>query len=249
VTGTPRFEGTSAIVTGAGSGIGRRVALDLARDGAGVVAVDLELRAATAVVGEIVALGGRAESLEADVSVPEAASAAVVAAEALGPLRLAVNNAGMGGTQAPVADYPREIWDRVMAVNLDGVFFGLQAQIAAMTRNGGGSIVNVTSMLGTVGRAGSSAYVASKHAVNGLTKAAALEYGGMGVRVNAVAPGFINTPILTGRVDTSALAAEHAVGRLGTDAEVSAMVCFLLSEEAGFITGTVQLVDGGYTAR
>lgn len=249
MTGTPRFEGTSAIVTGAGSGIGRRVALDLARDGAGVVAVDLELRAATAVVGEIVALGGRAESLEADVSVPEAASAAVVAAEALGPLRLAVNNAGMGGTQAPVADYPREIWDRVMAVNLDGVFFGLQAQIAAMTRNGGGSIVNVTSMLGTVGRAGSSAYVASKHAVNGLTKAAALEYGGMGVRVNAVAPGFINTPILTGRVDTSALAAEHAVGRLGTDAEVSAMVCFLLSEEAGFITGTVQLVDGGYTAR
>jgi NAD(P)-dependent dehydrogenase (short-subunit alcohol dehydrogenase family) len=246
---THEFGHGSAVVTGAASGIGRQVALDLAAAGAAVLVVDLDRDAATTVVAEIEAAGGTAAPADGDVSDPRAAASIVAAAQELAPLRWAVNNAGTGGVQAPVGEYPLDVWDRVLAVNLSGTFYGLREQLPVMAANGGGAVVNVTSMLGEVGRANSSAYVASKHGVVGLTKSAALEYAGQGVRVNAVAPGFIETPILHGKIDLAATAAMHPVGRLGTVSEVAALVVFLLGGRASFITGSTHLVDGGYCAR
>jgi len=241
----------SAIVTGAGKGIGRAVALILAANGAAVVVADLDESAAAAVVAEIEQAGGVATAFVGDVSKPEVNEALVAAAQELAPLRIAVNNAGIGGANAATGDYPLDSWRKVIDINLDGVFYGVRAQIPAIAGNGGGSIVNMASVLGSVGIPGSVAYVTAKHGLLGLTKNAALEYGAQGVRVNAVGPGFINTPLLEANLDEESkaqLAAQHALGRLGTPEEVAALVAFLSSDAAGFISGSYHLVDGGYAA-
>lgn len=248
-----KFEGKVAIVTGGGSGIGEGISKALAAEGSSVVVTDIKLDAAQRVVDEIVAAGGTAVAFSGNTAVADDSRKAVeFAVSTYGALHLAVNNAGIGAPAANIGDYDIAAWDRVVGVDLSGVFYGLRYQIPAMVEAGGGAIVNMSSVLGSVGIAQNAAYVASKHALVGLTKVAALEYTARGVRTNAVGPGFIDTPLVRSSLSPEALAgleAQHASGRLGTDAEVSALVLFLLSDEASFITGSYHLVDGGYSAR
>ena len=242
----------SAIVTGAGSGIGRAIALELAANGASVIVADLADAPLTTLLDEIRAAGGTAEKIVGDVSDPDFAVACVADANALAPLRIAVNNAGIGGEQNLIGDYSLDGWRQVIEVNLNAVFYGLKAQLPSMAENGGGSIINMASILGSVGFPTSSAYVTAKHGLVGLTKNAALEYGAKKVRTNAVGPGFIHTPLVDKSMDAATLdflAAKHALGRLGTPEEVSALVCFLASDAASFISGSYHLVDGGYVAQ
>jgi len=246
------FEGKIAIVTGAASGIGAAIARELAAGGAEVVVADLEKAAADAMVEEIGAAGGKAHAVAVDVA--DAASVEKMVdftVSTCGGLHLAVNNAGIGGPQALVGDYPLDGWRKVIDINLNGVFYGMKYEIAAMLKSGGGAIVNMSSILGSVGFFQSSAYVTAKHGVLGLTKTAAMEYAKLGIRVNAVGPAFIETPLLTKNLSAemlAGLAALHPIGRIGKPEEVSALTCFLLSDRASFITGSYHLVDGAYTA-
>lgn len=246
------FKGKTAIVTGAASGIGEAIALELAASGAFVIVSDLSEESCASPVATILDRGGKAAAFAADVADPEAMKALVDFAEAqTGALHLAVNNAGIGGAQAPTGEYPVDAWQQVINVNLNGVFYGMRYQLPAIERAGGGAIVNMASILGSVGFANSSAYVASKHALLGLTKTAAMEYAQKGIRINSVGPAFIQTPLLTNNLSQDmldGLAGLHPMGRIGTSEEVSALTCFLLSDRASFITGSYHLVDGGYTA-
>ncbi len=247
-----RFENKVAIVTGGGSGIGAETSKELAAEGAAVVVTDINLDAAQTVVDEIVAAGGRAAAFAQNTAKWEDSEAAVdFAKKTFGGLNLAVNNAGIGAPPQLIGDYDIAAWDRVRAVDLDGVFYGLKFQLPAIVESGGGAIVNMASVLGSVGIAQNAAYVTSKHALIGLTKVAALEYTSQGVRTNAVGPGFIDTPLVRSSLSAETLAAlegEHASLRLGTDKEVAALTLFLLSDEASFISGSYHLVDGGYSA-
>ncbi|WP_053353304.1 SDR family NAD(P)-dependent oxidoreductase [Leucobacter musarum] len=247
-----KFENRVAIVTGGGSGIGAEISRELAREGASVVVTDIKLESAQTVVNEIVAAGGTAAAFAQNTAKWEDSEAAVrFAQETYGALHLAVNNAGIGAAPANIGEYDIDAWDRVRAVDLDGVFYGLRFQLPAIVAAGGGAVVNMASVLGSVGIAQNAAYVASKHALIGLTKVAALEYSEQGVRTNAVGPGFIDTPLVRASLSPEALTAleaEHATKRLGTDREVAALTLFLLSDDASFISGSYHLVDGGYSA-
>lgn len=250
------LDGKVALVTGAASGIGRAIAIAYAREGARVVVSDL----ATADAGmrETLALveaaGGTGTTIAADVARAADCGALVAAAlERFGRLDVACNNAGIAGGLAPTADYPEEAWDRVIAVNLSGVFHCMRHEIRAMLAGGGGAIVNIASILGTVGFAGASGYTAAKHGVLGLTKTAALEYGAQGLRVTAVGPAFIHTPMIAGLESDPATAAQlvalHPAGRLGQPEEVAALVVWLSGPQASFVNGSYHAVDGGYLAR
>lgn len=249
---TQRFAHSSAIVTGSARGIGREIALRLACDGAHVVVSDLDEHGASEVAAEIEKEGGFAQALAGDVTDLEYQTQMIVAAQQMAPLKMAVNNAGILGPTAAIPEYSVESWRKVIEVNLNAVFYGLRAQLPAIASSGGGAIVNIASIVGSVGFAEFGAYVSSKHAVVGLTKCAAWEYGTKGVRVNSVGPGFVRTPMVEGPFPEEALHAlesEHAFNRLAHPAEIANAVAFLLSDEASFISGSYHPVDAGYTAR
>lgn len=241
-----RLSGRSALVTGGGGGIGAACARRLAADGATVTVADLDLAAAQRVAAELP--GARA--VHVDVTDAASADAAVAAAlEATGTLDIAVNSAGIGGPRLRIHEYTTADWRRIMAVNLDGIFECMRAELAPMVRQGSGTIVNISSILGSAGWATSAAYTSSKHAVEGLTKAAALEYATNGIRINAVAPGFIGTELIRTRMtpeELAALGGKHPVDRIGEPDEVAAVVAFLAGDEASFVTGSTYRADGGY---
>jgi NAD(P)-dependent dehydrogenase (short-subunit alcohol dehydrogenase family) len=240
--------GDVVLVTGAGRGIGAAVARRLAAGGAALVLADRHEPSLSELADGLTADGTDVLAAPIDVSDAAAVAGLVDAAVArFGRLDGAVNNAGVTGPQAFIADYPDDAFWRVQQVNVGGVLNCLRAELPQMVRQGGGAVVNLTSGAGFRGVPGSCAYVASKHAVIGLTRTAAVEYAGSGVRVNAVAPGLVMTRLATG-IDPERLAAAHPIGRPGQPEEIADAVCWLLSAQARFVTGAVLPVDGGLTA-
>lgn len=247
------FDGRVALVTGAASGLGEDAAKELARNGAKLVVADLNLEGAERVAKEITDQGAEAVAVEMDASTREGNENAVKqAVESFGALHLAMNSAGINGPGAPIGEMDLDKWDRTIQLNLNGVVYGMHYEIKQFLSQDDPSqcaIVNMTSIHGHVAILGNAAYAASKHALLGVTKNAAAEYGDRGIRINAVSPGYIATPLqqsLPQQVQEQ-LASKHVLGRTGFPAEVSSAVRFLLSDEASFITGTDLLVDGGYT--
>lgn len=246
------FAGKVAFVTGGASGIGEAVVKQLAARGAKVVVADLKLEGAQAVVDAVKASGGEAAAVAVDVAkIDQVEKAVQFAIDTFGALHVAVNNAGIGGASAPLGDYSFDDWHKVIDVNLNSVFYSMKYEIAAMLKAGGGAIVNMASILGSVTFPNAPAYVTAKHGVVGMTKSAAVDYAKKGIRVTAVGPGFIDTPLLAAmpKETLDFLKAAHPIGRLGTSDEVAALVVFLLSDAASNITGSYHLVDGGYVAQ
>jgi NAD(P)-dependent dehydrogenase (short-subunit alcohol dehydrogenase family) len=242
-----------AIVTGGGSGIGRAISALYASEGAKVIVSDIDEKGGLETVIQIKSNEGEAIFVKADTSKPGDSKKAVDRAlQDYGALHIAVNNAGIGGPISLIGEYPVDGWDKVISINLSGVFYGLRYQIPAILSSGGGSIVNIASILGKVGAKGSAAYVAAKHGVIGLTEAAALEYADKNIRVNSIGPGYIVTPLLTSSLDEAAMKTVvglHPIGRLGRAEEVAELALWLNSDKASFVTGAYYNVDGGYLAQ
>ncbi|SFS87730.1 SDR family NAD(P)-dependent oxidoreductase [Sphingobacterium wenxiniae] len=241
-----------AIVTGAGAGIGKAIALSYAQGGAKVVVSDINEQNGLAVVEEIQKGGAEAIFVKADSSSAEDNKNLVAkTVEKFGRLDIACNNAGIGGPAQLTGEYDIEGWNKVIAVNLNGVFYGCRYQLEQMVKNGGGSIVNIASVHGIVAAPMSSAYTATKHAVVGLTKNIAAEYAQQNVRCNAVGPGYILTPLLEANLNEEqqkVIASKAPINRLGKPTEIAELVTFLSSDKASFVTGAYYIADGGYTA-
>ena len=231
-------------------GIGYATSKLFVREGAKVVVSDIVEKSAAETAGEIKTGGGVAIFVKADTGNPDECKNLVdQAVQQLGGLHIAVNNAGIAGPIKPLGEYPIEGWEKVISVNLSGVFYCMRYQIPAMLASGGGSIVNISSILGKVASKGSAAYVSAKHGVVGLTEAAALEYAGQKIRVNSIGPGYILTPMLTNNLDEATMksvAGLHPMGRLGTAEEVAELALWLNSDKASFVTGSYYSIDGGY---
>ncbi len=240
-----------AIVTGAGSGIGQAIAELFASSGAKVVVSDINEEHGKAVVDKIKSAGGDAFFVKADSSSAEDnRNLVATTVEHYGRLDIACNNAGIGGPAQPTGEYDIEAWEKVINVNLNGVFYGCRYQLEQMVKNGGGNIVNIASVHGTVAAPMSSAYTATKHAVVGLTKNIAAEYATKNIRCNAVGPGYILTPLLEKNLTKEmqdGIAAKAPMNRLGSAEEIANLVLFLSSEDASFVTGAYYIADGGYT--
>ncbi len=250
------MQGKVVLVTGGSTGIGRASSLVFAREGATVVVADINLAAGEGTACAIRDSGGQAVFIAADVSKRGDVETLVNRAVGLyGRLDCAFNNAGIAGAiGSAVHDYSEDAWDRVMGINLKGVWLCLKYEIQQMLKQGGGAIVNTASIWGLVGAPGASAYVASKHGVVGLTRAAALEYATRGIRINAVNPGTIRTPILDPFIAAdpefeSMITARHPIGRIGMPEEVAEAVVWLCSDAASFVVGQNLPVDGGYTTQ
>lgn len=244
-----RFLGKVIAVTGGGSGLGEAIVTRLGGEGARVAVIDIDPQAAARVAGQVAG----AMAFSGDVSDPDAMQRVIADVVAWGgKLDGAVNNAGVGGPFVPTADYPLDWWNRTIAINLSGVFYSMRAELPHLIANGGGTIVNMSSICGFIGQAGTAAYVAAKHGVIGLTKTVALEYGAQGVRCNAVCPTYVRTPLTLAELKDEAiwadLDARHATGHCATPEDVAAMTAFLLSDDARSVTGSAHLVDGGITA-
>src|SRR6478735_940817 len=247
-----QLENKVAIITGAGSGIGKAAALLFAKEGAKVVVSDISEKNGNSVVEEIYKAGGEAFFIKADSSKAQDNEALVKQTiEKYGSLDIAVNNAGIGGPLGATGEYPIDGWQKVIDINLSGVFYGLRYQIPAMLPKGG-SIVNVASILGQAGTKFSPAYVAAKHGVVGLTKAAALEYADKNIRINSIGPGYIKTPLVMKSLDDAArnaLVGLHPIGRLGESEEIAELILWLASSKSSFVTGAYYPIDGGYLAQ
>jgi len=250
-----KFSGKVALVTGAAAGIGRATALAFAREGAKVVLADVLVKEGEEAAQAIRKAGGEAIFVRTDVSKPAAVERAVnQAIENFGRLDVAFNNAGIEGRRAPTADCTEENWDRVISINLKGVWLCLRQEIPAMVNQGGGAIVNNASIAGLVGFQGLPAYTTSKFGVIGLTKAAALEYAKDGIRVNAICPGVIHTAMVDRLIQENpemeaGLAAGTPLGRMGEPEEIAEVVTWLCSDAASFVTGHALVADGGYVAQ
>lgn len=249
-----RLENKVAIITGAGSGIGKETALLFAKEGAKVTLSDINEDAGNKAVEEIKKMGGEAIFVKANsASAEDGQNLVRKTVEAFGGLHIAVNNAGVGSDFSKVADVEIKDWQRVIDINLTGVFYGMKYQIPEMIKSKGGSVINIASILGQAAFQGSAAYVASKHGVVGLTKTGALDHALDNVRVNAIGPGFIYTGLVNeetmGKEAIQELEQKHAMHRLGEPKEIAALALFLASDESSFVTGSYYNVDGGYLAQ
>jgi NAD(P)-dependent dehydrogenase (short-subunit alcohol dehydrogenase family) len=246
------LQGKTALVTGAASGIGRAVALLYGQHGARVMVSDIDEKQGRQVVAELQAAGAEARFYKADVGDPAQCRQLVQeTVAAFGTLDVACNNAGITGELSLTADYSLAGWQHIINVNLNSVFFCLKYELEVMLKQGHGAIINMSSILGQVGTPRLAGYVAGKHAIVGLTQTAAIEYAAQGIRINAVGPGYIDTPLLSAfSAETKAgLVALHPIGRLGKSEEVAELVIWLSSDKASFVTGAYYPVDGGYLAK
>jgi len=249
------ISGSTAIVTGGGSGIGREAAVRFGEEGANVVVADVNVDGSEETAELVREAGGDATVIETDVSDPADVEAMVDAAvETYGGLDYAFNNAGIEGESEPAGEHPLDNWKQVIDVNLKGVYLCMRYELPAMLESGGGSIVNTSSIAGLVAFPGLSPYVASKHGVIGLTKTAAVEYSREGVRVNAISPGVIDTPMVQRSEEDDPemmeqVTAATPIGRLGAPEEIGDAAVWLCSEDASFVTGETLVIDGGYVAQ
>ncbi len=248
-----RFEGKVVLITGGGSGIGRATSMGFAQEGATVVVTDIDENKGKEIVEEMRQSGAKGRFIAQDVSDPLTHDNVIKSiTDEYGKLDVAFNNAGVAGKLAPLDEYSDEDWSRVMNINLDGVFYGMRAQLKQMLKQGYGAIINNSSILGKVSFDGTPAYTAAKHALIGMTRSAAVDYSKKGIRINAIGPAFIRTPMLEENLEEEmldSLARLHTIGRLGEAKEVAKAVLFLASDDASFVTGETLMVDGGFTAR